>query len=107
MAQQTIDKILTTLREEFARMFGERLAGVYLYGSQARGDATPTSDIDLLIVLDGDFSYPEMLDKTLDLVAALSLEYDVVISRAFVSRERFEYENSPFLMNVRREAIPL
>jgi len=37
----------------------------------------------------------------------LSLEYDVVISRAFVSSERFERERSPLLLNVRREGVPI
>jgi hypothetical protein len=46
-----------------------------------------------------------MLDLSSDLVASLSLEKDVVISRAFVSREEFEKKQSPFLMNVRREGI--
>jgi predicted nucleotidyltransferase len=33
--------------------FGERLMAVVLYGSVARGEDTPESDIDLLIVADG------------------------------------------------------
>jgi hypothetical protein len=38
-------------------------------------------------------------------VADLSLQHDVVISRAFVSNERFEREQTPFLLNVRREGV--
>ena len=38
--------------EEARRVFGDRLAGVLLFGSYARGDSRDTSDIDLLIVLD-------------------------------------------------------
>jgi hypothetical protein len=37
----------------------------------------------------------------------LSLENDVVISRVFISKSKFDQENTPFLMNVHREAIPV
>ena len=71
------------------------------------GDARLDLDIDVLVVMNGNFNLEELIDKTLDLVADLSLEYDVVISRAFVNKERFDHEMSPFLMNVRREAVPV
>ncbi len=97
--------VLTRLRDGLTDILKDRLEGVYLYGSQARGDARFDSDIDVIIILRGDFDYGEMLDQTIDLVADLSLEFDVVISRTFVSKERLQYEMSPFFMNVRREAV--
>jgi predicted nucleotidyltransferase len=106
MPEEKLRQILRELREGLIQILGDHLVNVFLYGSRARGDARPDSDIDVLIVLNEDFDYGEVLSRTLDLTAALSLEYDVVISRAFVTRERFEHEMSPFLMNVRREAVP-
>ncbi len=105
MMDTKLQEVLRKLQTGLADKLPERLEGVYLYGSQARGEAGFDSDIDVLIVLRGDFDYSDMLDRTIDLVADLSLEYDVVISRAFVSKERFEHEESPFYMNVRREAV--
>ncbi len=107
MNNDKLGEVLSRLRSGLSEILRDRLEAVYLYGSQARGEAHAASDIDVLITLRGDFDYAEMLDQTIDLVADLSLEFDVVISRAFVSTDRYQHEMSPFYMNVRREAVPL
>ncbi len=100
-----LDGILMALRREFDKILGNQFEGLYLYGSQARSDAQPDSDIDVLVVMRGEFDYAELLAITSAIVAQLSLENDVVISRAFISKARFEQEQSPFLLNVRRDAV--
>jgi predicted nucleotidyltransferase len=104
---QDLSKILTTLRDEFSLLLGSQLEAPYLYGSQARGDSLSDSDIDVLVVINGEFDYADLLARTSDTVASLSLENDVVISRTFVSKARFEKEQSPFLLNVRKEAVAI
>ena len=46
-------KVLRRFCELLLRRYGERLKGVLLFGSVARGDWDESSDMDLLIVLDG------------------------------------------------------
>lgn len=99
--------ILSSLRSGLEQLLGDKLEAVYLYGSHARGDEKPGSDIDVLVVLGENFDYGEILDLTSDLGWKLSLENDVVVSLVFVEKEQFDQVNSPFLLNIRREAIPI
>ena len=46
-----LKNILTQLRSHFEQLYGDRLTQMVLYGSPARGDAHPDSDIDVLVVL--------------------------------------------------------
>jgi uncharacterized protein len=100
-----IENILAQLHNRFEIVYGDRLSNMILYGSQARGDADPESDIDVLVVLKGEVSPCDEIDRTIKDIADVSLENDVVTSCVFVSEDQFENERSPLLMNVRREGI--
>ena len=105
MMEVQTQMIVTELRRQLQALYGERLARLILFGSQARGDAEPGSDIDILAVLHGEVDPGEEITRTGQIMAALSLEHDVVISCAFVASDRYATEHSPFLLNVRREGV--
>jgi predicted nucleotidyltransferase len=97
--------IVMELRRHFESLYGERLVRMLLFGSQARGDAEPESDIDVLVVLQGPVDPGEEIVRSGEVTALLSLKHDVVIPRVFISAEQFSKEQSPLLLNVRREGI--
>ena len=97
--------LLGQVKDALTRLYGDRLRGVYLYGSFARGDYDPESDFDVLLVLDDFASYGGEVDRTGELAAKLSLEHSVSISLVFVREREWLTADTPFLRNVRHEAI--
>jgi predicted nucleotidyltransferase len=99
--------LLPELRRRFDELYGDRLVKLVLFGSQARGEAEPWSDVDVLVVLKGPVQSGEEIRRTSVLVAELSLRNSVVISRVFVDEDTFSTRENPLLENVRAEGIEL
>jgi predicted nucleotidyltransferase len=102
-----LQAVLHELKAGLQDLYGDRLAGVVLYGSQARGDAGEDSDIDVLIVLKGEVRPGGEIRRTSRLIAALSLKYDTLLSRMFISEADFNGRQSSLIKNVQREGVPL
>ncbi len=101
-----IGQLLQEVRAGLERIYGPRLRGVYLYGSYARGEADPESDVDILVVLEDFERYGEEVDRTGQLGADLSLKHGASVSEVFVRERDWLYGETPFLSNAREEAIP-
>lgn len=101
-----VSQLLQDLREGLELIYGPRLRGVYLYGSYARGEADPESDVDILVVLEDFEHYGREVERTGQLGADLSLKHGVSISQVFVRERDWLYGETIFLANVREEAIP-
>jgi uncharacterized protein len=103
---KNIEKILRELKKGLQAIYGNQLRAVILFGSYARGDAhPPDSDIDVMIVLKGDFDYWKMDELSSELVANLSLENDVLISTKIASETKYAESKMPLYKNVREEGI--
>lgn len=100
-----IDKTLTELKTKLTSLYKGRLVSIILYGSYARGEALESSDIDVVVVLNGEVSPGEEIDYMLDILTDLNLKYNTLISVYPVSEETFKKVKSPLILNVRREGI--
>ena len=84
-------------------------AEVYLYGSQARGDARPFSDWDLLILLNARHIPFELETRIMDEFYEIELETGEVISPLIYPKEAWEkrHNHSPLFQNIENEAIKI
>ena len=84
-------------------------AEIILFGSEARGDARPDSDIDLLVLLSGD---KKSIDREMEIcgqMMLLEIQTGIYVSPKVYLKK--DWENSPFVtpfyLNVMREGIVL
>ncbi|WP_337289056.1 nucleotidyltransferase domain-containing protein [Candidatus Methylomirabilis sp.] len=100
-----IKTLIAELKEGLRALYGDRLKGLYLFGSYARHEADEESDVDVLVVLDDYESCGEVVDRAGVLGAELSLRYGVSISKVFLREREWRQGDTPFLANVRGEAV--
>jgi uncharacterized protein len=97
-------KLAAEVRQRLTQALGQPVK-VILFGSQARGDATRGSDIDLFVIL------PMLNDQTRFLVSDVAWEVGFeagkVISAIPTTQEKMKrYDFLPLYRNVKKEGIP-
>jgi predicted nucleotidyltransferase len=101
--QTLLEKCKTAVR----RLVPE--ATLILYGSRARGDASPASDYDVLILVDIAVQ-PDLEDRIGDALYEIELEHDAVISALVFNRQVWNearYRALPLHESVDREGVVL
>lgn len=103
----TLHEILAEFRYGLEKIYGPRLASLVLFGSQARGDALPDSDIDVMVVLHGHVNPLAEARCISRFRGDLCLRHSVVITCVYMSAEEAQAADSPLLQNIRAEGVPL
>lgn len=101
-----VEDILQRLQSELHSRYKDQLDQTVLFGSQARGDASEDSDIDVLAILkengtDPFLEYPKWAEWVVDIM----LDYGELVNLLFTSRSRFDSVNSPLYQNIHSEGI--
>jgi uncharacterized protein (UPF0332 family)/predicted nucleotidyltransferase len=92
--------------EALRRDVDSRLLLLVLFGSKARGDDLPDSDIDFLVVTDGDA--PELEKRISALTTSLDIEHNVLVNALTFSRQRwtdFAHRRAAFWQNAQRDGM--
>ena len=97
--------IASKTRRVLEEIYGERLRGVYLYGSAARDQLTPDSDIDIAIILDEIKSRFEEHERTSQLGSEISLEHNTVVLFFFAEESDLETGRFAIHRSIKTEGI--
>ena len=104
---ERIRSIVQRVKGFLEKKYGSRLRAVILYGSHARGTATEDSDVDLLVVVDDTLRPDEVRRSLSDLLLDILLEEGELVSVVVLPESFYKSYNSPFLLNVKGEGVPV
>jgi predicted nucleotidyltransferase len=104
-----LGQIAVALRDSLLNVYGDRLVNLILFGSQARGDAKPDSDLDVLIVLCDQSEKINRLQEQerTKFITDLCLDYELVICPIFWLEHQLDWDHNPLLQNIRDDGIEL
>jgi predicted nucleotidyltransferase len=100
-----IRDILRLSKKALKEHHGRKLADVILFGSFARDEATAESDIDLLVVLEGDFDHFSEMKAIIDILYPLQLDSPYLISAKPALKAHFEKGLIQLYRNAKREGV--
>ncbi|WP_251963958.1 nucleotidyltransferase domain-containing protein [Salinibacter ruber] len=104
------NELRETLRWATRRLWeicGPRLKRLILFGSQARGEAGPESDMDVLVVLEGPAGAYEEAKRTSPVATKAAAYRDTALSFVHMSEEEFAEGRSPLVWSVRKDGMDL
>ena len=105
---KNIQSLLTEYLVALQKIYGTHLKSVILYGSYARGDFTPDSDVDIMILVDlTDQEMEQYADALSEVGFEYNVAYDIWMMPVVKNIEHFRHWMAayPFYRNVEKEGV--
>ncbi|MGQ0601712.1 MAG: nucleotidyltransferase family protein [Anaerolineales bacterium] len=103
----TLTEVLERCKAVLESQYQSQFKGLILFGSTARRQPGPTSDIDLLVLLNQPFDYFRELRTIVELLYPIQLECDRLISAKPADWEDYERGAIQLYRNAKREGVPV
>lgn len=107
---RTMQSLIEQYVIEIQNIYGVHLRQIILYGSYARGDFRPDSDVDIMILLDlSDLELKKYSQQLSYMTYDFNLDNDIDIKPIAKSEEFFKkwVVNYPFYASIHREGVVL
>ena len=107
---QALNEMLKRYVEDVHKIYGEKLRMVILYGSYARGDVRPDSDIDIMILVD---LFDDEIRRKCHMLSNVTFDYNfdhnLEIMPIVKNLDHFNrwLRAYPFYNNVKNEGVEL
>ncbi len=103
----TRDEILAEIKRRLTEAYGDRLHGLILYGSEARGEPGPDSDYDVMVLLDEPIDLWKDIGTGVDATYDLAVEIGRPIHATPAAADDLAKGEFPLYLSVREEGVPL
>ena len=99
--------ILEEIKSVLKQTYGDKLAFIVLYGSYARKEENEASDIDIAVIIKGEFRPYEEIKRIVNATYEVELKHSVVFNFHPISEDTYQTSTFSFHESIKKEGIPI
>lgn len=104
---RNVSAALKNFQQALKNLYGYQTPIIFLYGSYARGDYKPSSDVDVLLLYEDDIHPAQEIHRISAILANLNLEHQVLISVYPIGKKQINQAAGPLWINIQSEGISI